>query len=221
MKRQNAKTRKRQDESRIAKTTVLAFWLFGILAFSGCIGGQPDPHIKQIQELEDKVAAQGRLLAQKEEQIKSQAETIRQLRTGVKDGSEQLVRVGKIELERLSGGYDDNSDGVPDGIVLYLRTLDTEGETMKAAGSARVRLYDLSLPEGQQLLLNVSYTPQQLKELWFGRFMTAHYTFKCPFDEKFKRPTSGNVTAVVNFTELLTGRGFDTQQVLSISKSPE
>jgi hypothetical protein len=224
MKLRNSETQNLKNcvASVLCQFSLFAFLCFDVFAFlPGCIGGTPDAHIKQIQELQDKVADQGRQLAAKDGQIKSQSDTIQQLRGGGgKLDTDSLVHVGKIELEGLSGGYDDNSDGVDDGIVLYLRVLDTEGEVIKSAGSASIRLLDLSKPEGQQSLLAASFTPEQLKTLWFGRFMTAHYTIKFPFDEKFKRLTGDTLTAVVTFSELLTGRSFDTQQVLNLKKSP-
>lgn len=200
---------------------VLAFFLLGALLFeTGCQPpGRVDPSIKQIQELQDKVADQGRIIAQKDEALKAQAQTIRELQAGGKGPSNQLVAADKIVLEGLSGGYDDNSDGKEEGVVLYLQVLDADGETIKSSGSASVKLYDLSRPEGQQLLLSTNFAPEQLKPLWYGRFMTAHYTLKFPYNDKFQPPSGGKLTAVVNFVELLTGRSFDIQQLISVKSS--
>lgn len=194
--------------------------LAGAIAFGlaltgfGCIT-RPDTHIAQIQELEDKLAAQGRSLAEKDATLAEQASEIQRLR-GMDDRAryDRLVRVDRIDLDRLSGAYDDNHDGAPDGIVLYLRLYDAENDILKAAGSLRVSLYDLSLTEGQQSLARVDYSADELKPLWFGRFMTSHYTVRLPFGSQCRKPAGQTITAVVVFTDLLTGRSFEVQKAL-------
>ncbi|RIK66730.1 MAG: hypothetical protein DCC66_12840 [Planctomycetota bacterium] len=194
--------------------------LAGAIAFGLALAGfgcdtRTDAHITQIQELEDKLAAQGRSLAEKDAALAQQAAEIQRLR-GMDDRArfDRLVRVDRIDLDRLSGAYDENNDGVPDGIVLYLRLYDAENDVLKAAGSLRVALYDLSLPDGQQALIRMDYSADELKPLWFGRFMTSHYTLRLPFGPAFRRPAGQTVTAVVVFTDLLTGRSFETQRAL-------
>ncbi|QDV91368.1 hypothetical protein RAS2_24640 [Phycisphaerae bacterium RAS2] len=198
---------------RIHLTGAIAFGL--MLAGLGC-NTRPDAHIAQIQELEDKVAAQGRSLAEKDATLAQQAAEIQRLR-GMDDRAryDRLVRVDRIDLDRLSGMYDDNRDGVPDGIVLYVRLYDADNDVLKAAGSVRVSLYDLSLPDGQQSLARLDYSAEELKPLWFGRFMTSHYTLRLPFGPNCRKPSGQSVTAVVVFTDLLTGRSFEVQKALS------
>lgn len=198
---------------RIHLTGAIALGL--MLACLGC-NTRPDAHIAQIQELEDKVAAQGRSLAEKDATLAQQAAEIQRLR-GMDDRAryDRLVRVDRIDLDRLSGMYDDNRDGVPDGIVLYVRLYDADNDVLKAAGSVRVSLYDLSLPDGQQSLARFDYSAEELKPLWFGRFMTSHYTLRLPFGPNCRKPSGQSVTAVVVFTDLLTGRSFEVQKALS------
>ncbi len=189
---------------------------FGLAFF--CLGcnTRPDAHIAQIQELEDKLAAQGRSLAEKDATLAQQAAEIQRLR-GMDDRAryDRLVRVDRIDLDRLSGTYDDNRDGVPDGIVLYVRLFDADNDVLKAAGSVRVSLYDLSLPDGQQSLARLDYSAEELKPLWFGRFMTSHYTLRLPFGPNCRKPSGQSVTAVVVFTDLLSGRSFEAQKAFS------
>lgn len=210
--------------SRCAPAPRLACARSGRVAGAACLlaglvigcNTRPDARITRIQELEDKLAAQGRSLAEKDATLAQQAAEIQRLH-GMDDRArfDRLVRVDRIDLDRLSGAYDENNDGAPDGIVLYLRLYDAENDVLKAAGSVRVALYDLSLPEGQQSLARVDYSAEELKQLWFGRFMTSHYTLRLPFGSQCRRPTGQSVTAVVLFTDLLTGRAFEIQKVLS------
>jgi hypothetical protein len=189
-------------------------------AVAGCFNAPSDPRITQIQQLEDKVQSQGRLLSQKDDQLAEQSRMVQQLR-GLKDDRklDSLVRVAKIELDRLSGTYDDNRDGTPDGIVLYLRMYDDEADVIKAAGSARVRLMDLAKPDGQQTLGTHDFDAKTMRGLWYGKLMTSHYTIRIPWAKMSGPPQHPKVTVLVSFTESLSGRSFELQQVLDVAPS--
>jgi len=184
----------------------------------GCEQGRSDPHIAQIQSLEDRLAEQGRLLSQQNARISAQARLIEELR-GLEPPQRfaQLVRVRGIELERLSGGYDENRDGVPDGVVLYLRLLDADGDVIKAAGSARARLLDLSQSGDAQQVAAAEWNASQMRELWYGKLLTSHYTLRLPLGVGAATLAQRPLTAIVDFTDLLTGESFSTQKVVTLS----
>lgn len=175
-----------------------------------------DPHIAQIQSLEDKSREQARQIAAKDAELENQQKVIQELR-GLEGPRrlENLVRVGSIQIERLSGGYDDDGDGTHEGFVVYLRMQDQDGDVIKAAGSARVQLFDLS-PEGAgQIVGQAQLEPDALRQSWYGKLMTSHYTIKVPWTDG-KHPGNKSITAVVNFTELLTGRTFEAQHAAAV-----
>jgi hypothetical protein len=187
-----------------------------VLLSAGCDPpGRPDPRIAQIQELEDRLADHARTIAQRDRELATQAEMIRTLRgLQPEERLDQLVRVARIELASLSGGYDDDRDGADEGVVLYLRTLDADGDVIKAAGSARVRLLDLSHPDGGRTVAAREWTSQELRGAWYGRLMTAHYTLRIPWAGGARNPPAGEITAVAEFTDLLTGQSFRLQHVV-------
>lgn len=189
------------------------------LAAAGCLDStRPDPHIAQIQKLEDKVAEQGRLVAQQDAQIASQARLIQDLRAaGDKGRFAQLVRVERIELERLSGGYDDDRDGTPEGVVLYLQLFDTEGDVIKAAGSARARVIDLSGGGPGRVVVSGEWPVDQMRECWFGKLLTSHYTLKLPLGPSASALGDKPLTAVVEFTDLLSGVTLTTQRAFQLA----
>jgi hypothetical protein len=129
---------------------------------------------------------------------------------------EQLTRVDRIDLDRQTGGYDDNSDRYDDGVAVFLRPLDAKGHTIKAAGSLRVKLFQLDGDE-PKILGQCQYTSDELGKKWVGRFWTNHYSVRCPFKTQ---PTSANITAQVEFTELLTGKPFVSQKLIEIKLLP-
>jgi hypothetical protein len=187
-------------------------------AVTGCNPPGPDRRITRVQQLEDKVQQQGRLLVQKDEQIAAQAERIQQLQglTGQR-AIENLVHVASIEIDRLSGGHDDDRDSVDEGVVVYLRLLDRDGDAIKVAGSARVRLLDLAKAEGSQVVGEQSWDPTALAKVWYGRLLTYHYTLKVPWAGGAKRADHKSITVLVEFTDLLSGQVFTAQKVVEVN----
>lgn len=188
------------------------------IGLAGCLPGQgADPHITQIQELEDKVQAQDRQLVQQRGQIAEQAREIQTLQ-GLGDEARlaRLVHVDKITLESLSGGYDDDRNGIDEGAVAYLRLLDHDGDVIKAAGSAVMEVYDLAAAESERQVAYLELGPDELAATWFGRFMTSHYTLKAPW-KSGNGPAHKTLTIVVRFTELLTGKAFEAQLTAQVN----
>jgi hypothetical protein len=194
----------------------LCFPLF--LAAAGCNPPGADPRVTQIQQLQDKNNELARSVAQKDERLSAQNQRIQELQgLSGERAIENLVHVDKIEIDRLSGGYDDNRDGVDDGVAVYLRLLDRDGDAVKASGGARVRLLDLARPDGSQLVGELSLDAAALRPLWYGRMLTYHYTIKVPWAGEAKRPEHKSITVVVDFTELLSGKTFTAQKVVDVS----
>ena len=190
----------------------LAIWVCGCQPQIGS-----ESKVTEIQELQDQLASKRRAAEEKDYELRTQAQVIQELRGLKKEGGlEALVHVDHIELAKLSGGYDDNSDGMDDGVVIYLRLIDADGDAIKATGACRVRLLDLSQSDGGTLLAAVELDPTALRPMWFGKFMTYHYSIRIPWSQATARPKGDSITAVVNFTELLSGNNFEVQQVLKV-----
>jgi hypothetical protein len=64
-----------------------------------------------------------------------------------------------------------------------------------------------------------TFTPEELRPLWYGRFMTQHYTLRVPWQSEFKTHPPSKVTALVRFTDLLTGQSFDAEQSIDLAIS--
>lgn len=184
----------------------------------GCLPPEPaDPRITRIQELEDRVEMQGRELAAKDRLLAELSRRIQTLSNLNEDQRrDHLVQVASIEVERLSGGYDDDADGVDDGVVVYLRLRDADGDTIKQGGLAQVELYDLSAPQGRKQVGGSDVPAEALSKLWYGKLMTSHYTIHVPWTTG-SPPAGRLITVVVRFTDLLTGRVFEAQRVVEIA----
>lgn len=197
-----------------------AVWIGNFLFIGGlaaCDAPKADTRTTQVQQLEDKLAEEQRRRVQQEQQLAEQAAMIQKLQgMDASHRLDMLVRVARIEIERLSGGYDDDRDGTDDGVVVYLRLFDRGGDAIKAAGSASVRLYDLSQPDRPRIVGNGQWTAEQMQALWYGSLMTSHYNLRTPWSAAAKSPPAPSITVAVQFTELLSGQTFDAQRVVEI-----
>ena len=175
--------------------------LFISAATGGCndnkVSLEDTSRLTRIQELEDQLAEKTRLLARRDGQLREQAKVVQQLRRldGAR-GLDALIHVDRIEIERFSGGFDDNGDGIDEGVRVHIRLFDQHGETMRATGSVQVTLLDVANPVGQRDLGRMELTPRQLNALWFGRFLTKHYTVKIPWHAGVSSPQQARKSVV-------------------------
>jgi len=193
--------------------------LIGMVWVAGCGPETPPGAVTEIQRLRDQVISLNQRLVSREEQIRDQARRIQELQNLSGERTlDRLVHVQRVEIDRLSGGYDDDRDGVDDGVVVYLRLLDAEqgGDPIKAAGSVGVRLLDLARPPESQLVGEAHLSPEQLRSMWYGRFLTSHYSIKVPWPDEQTRPSQKIVTVLVHYTDLLTGKSFQVQGAVEV-----
>jgi hypothetical protein len=170
---------------------------------------------KTLQQTQDENSRLTRQLATANQTIQNQSRQIETLGGFGAGRMAELIHVQSLQLERLTGGYDDNHDGYEDGIVAYLQPLDQHGHIIEAAGTARVRLFELQ--KDPKLIGEIKLTVSELEKSWAGRLWTQHYTIRCPFT---KKPTSPNITLQVEFTELLTGKSFVAEKLVTVKIPP-
>ncbi len=130
---------------------------------------------------------------------------------------DDLFVVDRIELVSRTGGADFDGQPGDDGVVVYVRPLDRAGDVLKAAGQITVQLIDLTDPGRPRSLATYVYNdPDQLAELWYGGFLTDHYTLRCEFPPQVE--PSRDVTVRVTFLEFLTGREFTASQQVTLDR---
>jgi hypothetical protein len=132
---------------------------------------------------------------------------------------EELEVPVRIDLERLSGGYNDDGQPGDDGIVLYIQPIDRNGDVIKAAGSIKVTLLDLANSPDQYIIDECQFDVKKTRELWYGQLWTHHYTVHCPW-QPGRPPRHDEITARVEFQDLLTGKTLTAQGVYKIQIPP-
>lgn len=189
----------------------------------GCADTVPTQQFLQVQRESQAAKEQ---VSRLESQLSDEQKTTRNLQEQVanvrgmdKDIIGQLILPVRIELARQSGGYD--TDGKPgdDGIVLYVQPVDKDGSVIKAAGSFKVTLLDLSKPTEPVVVSSYEFDVPTTRGLWYGRFMTNHFTIRCPWPPSGP-PASDEITARVEFTDLITGRVMTAQERYQFKRAP-
>ncbi len=187
----------------------------GIIAGCADKGDKIIAYENQITKLKRENEKLTRQLVEAQQRIITQEKQIENLRAFGRNQLKDMIKLERITLERLTGGYDKNNDGYTDGIVVYLQPIDTDGDVVKVAGGVKVQLF--SLGDKPKLLGEIKLSPNELRKKWIGRLWTNHYTIRCPFKVA---PDSPEVTVRVEFTELLTGRSFVAQKRVKIKIRP-
>jgi hypothetical protein len=129
---------------------------------------------------------------------------------------ELVTHATAVELGDSTGAYNaDATSKVPNSVKVYLLPKDTEDSVVKAAGTLQIKLFDLNAPNGQNLIGQVDFAPEQMAKNWYSGFMsmTYHYSFVCPWK---RPPTKGEVHIRVEFTDYLTGKHLTAEKTINV-----
>lgn len=145
----------------------------------------------------------------------------RQLAVARSISEEDLKRVfypEQIVIDSLTGGYD--SDGRPgdDGVTVYLRPVDHEGDVVKVPGDITIQLYDLAAAPNRNFIGEYKVGVDKCRELWHGKFLTNHYTIKCGWPKA--PPEHPEITVRVTFVDYLTKRVLSAQSTCTVKLPP-
>jgi hypothetical protein len=204
------------------RPVTLLTWLAALIpVIAGCNGTNVNHEkilAQKVDALTDENAKLSRQLAERDGAIESlqvQVDNLIDLGPGRLD---HLFTVDRIELVRLTGGADYDGKPGDDGITVYLRPVDAQGDALKAAGEIRIQLLDLTDPgQPRALGLYVINDPGQLRAAWHSGLLTDHYTIKCPWRPGAGPPANREVTIRATFLDWLSGREFTAQKVVHVS----
>jgi hypothetical protein len=188
----------------------LCFLLPGVMvALLGACSGNRGEVVRTMQERDALQAERDRLLREVEGQrlvvqrLTAQNETL--ARFG-KSRPVDLFAPLKIEILSRSGGADYDGKPGEDGVTVYVRPVDADGDAVKAPGELRIELTDGSTPGRQTPIGLYEFRDSaELRPMWYSRFGTQHYTARCPFPPG-RRPSEGaRIVISVHFVDYLSG----------------
>ena len=119
----------------------------------------------------------------------------------------------KLEIASLSGGADDDGKPGDDGINVYLRPKDADGDVVKVPGRMKVQLIDNSNLAAPRLIGVYAFDNlDEVRRTWHGKFGTQHFTLKCPFPGGVALPASRTLVVSAEFVDFLSGATLTASQ---------
>ena len=197
-------------------------WLVGLpslllLVTPACVSpGERARLIKDNEQLRRETEGLERMVAQRDGTIAQLHRQIRDLQGFGPDRPVDLFAPVTIEVASRSGGADYDGKPGDDGVTVYLRLRDADGDIVKAPGWITVQLLD-NRNLGSPRLIGVYRFDDvgQLRKAWYGKFGTQHYSLKCPFPPQVAPPRTVDVK--IEFVDWLTGRTLTANQEVAVS----
>jgi hypothetical protein len=174
-----------------------------------------------VQDLQARIGSMEQTLAQRDNEIAALNTSIaalnRRLAVARAIAPEDLKRVyypEKLVIDRLSGGDDYDDQPGDDGVTVYLKPVDRDGDVIKVAGDIRIQLYDLAASPGRELIGEYAVPIDQVGKLWNGKLVAGHYTIRCPWPQG--PPQNPEVTIRATFVDYFTQRVVSAQHVVTV-----
>ncbi|MBT3200695.1 MAG: hypothetical protein HN350_12355 [Phycisphaerales bacterium] len=207
----------------IRRTLIVISAVIVAAGLTGCDGMNMNPFAKgdQVKQLTaDLEAARGEAETAKKDaadakkKLAAQQKRIDTLMALGPDRLKKLHYPTKLTLGQYTGGADLDAQPGDDGIKVYLRPIDANGDTIKSAGSVAIQMYDLALAPTKTLIGEYKWNTEQTAKSFTGGFMAYHYTFVCPW--KPTPPANSEITIRVEFTDYLTGKTLTVQKLCKV-----
>jgi hypothetical protein len=185
-----------------------------LLAAPGCQSETKFDLQRKLTRLEEQLAKKDNQIAAQQVTIRECYQHLNEARQFTEEDLKKIYYPEKIEIASLSGG--DDYDGQPgdDGVTVYLRPIDRDGDAVKVAGDIRIELYDLANPPEANRIGVYEVSVDQARQLWYGKLATYHYTIRCPWQHG--PPRHDEITIRVTFVDYLTQRVITAQTVCTV-----
>lgn len=189
--------------------------LIGLLlsTIGGCHNPSNIEAQREISQLKEEVRRRDNELAAQLAQITELQKQLMQARAFKPEDLEKLFYPEKIAFGTLTGGENYDSKPGDDGVTVYIRPLDRDGDVIKVAGDIRVELFDLS-KSSDNLIGRYDIPVDTVRKLWYGKLSTYHYTVKCPW--LHGPPQNPEITVRATFRDYLTQRVLTAQTVVNV-----
>lgn len=163
------------------------------------------------REQRDQITQLERALADRDAKIATLNRRIEALTGFAPDRPADLFAPVEIAFAPLTGGADYDKKAGDDGINVYLRLIDADGDAVKAPGRITIQLLDNSdLSQPRRVGLYQFADARSLSQAWYGKFGTGHYTLKCPFPPNVRLPESRRLLVSAEFVDYRTGHTLTT-----------
>lgn len=197
----------------LGRLLVVASLLFVV----GCISPGERARLVQAKESlrRDKQRLE-RMVAERNATIASLHQQVGHLQAFGPDRPADLFAPDKLEIVSRSRGADYDDRPGDDGVTVYLRLRDADGDVVKAPGAIAIQLLDNTSLDAPTLIGLYRFDDEAaLRRSWYGKFGTGHYTLKCPFPPGHVPPRRIDVKA--EFVDFLTGKTLTAVKEVNVS----
>lgn len=196
------------------KRWILIAAMMGALA--GCQTSVDESLWSQIETLSEKkteLSLQVERLQQENETLTEQVQTLSAIDKDTRLA--WLPAVQQIRIGRYSGLYNkEDQQQAPDSLIVYVEPIDAAQDTVKAAGSVQVELWNLTAVPEKAKLATWEVGAEELKSLWGRGLLGAYYRLTFPVQEVLKGDEK-ELTLAVRFTDYLNGKTLTAQKVIT------
>jgi len=174
--------------------------------------------VKENQSLREEKTRLERGACERDATIEWLQKQIENLKGFAPDRPADAFAAVKLEIASLSGGasYDDKPGD--DGITVYLRPLDADGDVVKVPGRITIQLLDNSALGSPRVVGVCDFNDiKELRKLWYGKLGSQHYSLRCPFPAEAVLPESRKLLVSAAFVDFLTGKTLTANREVSFA----
>jgi hypothetical protein len=204
---------------RQACRAVSGIVLFAALLAAGCQSPTEVSLRHEVASLRDTIKQRDNQLVAQKATIDELGDQLRVARSISEDDLKKIFYPEQLVIDKLSGGADYDGQPGDDGVTVYLKPVDKEGDVIKVAGDIRIQLFDLAAPPARNLIGEYFIPVDQVGKLWHGKLLTDHYTIKCPWPKG--PPEHNEITIRATFVDYLTKRVVSAQAVCHVKLPPD
>jgi hypothetical protein len=199
----------------------VVFTLLGLFALTaaGCENTTVVDLRREINGLNETVKGKDNQLVAQQATIGELHKQLDVARSINEDDLKRVFYPEKLEIDKLTAGADYDGKPGDDGVTVYLRPIDHDGDVLKIAGDVRIQLYDLANPPGKNFVGEYFVPVDQVGKLWHGKLWTNHYTIKCPWPKG--PPQHAEITVRATFVDYLTKRVVSAQAACQVKLPPD
>jgi len=189
-----------------------------LLPAAGCVDQEVLKLRRENTMLKEAVEAKDHKLAAQQAAIQELHKRLAEATAITEEDLKKIFYPERLVIDTLSGGYNDDGQPGDDGVVVYLKPVDRDGDTLKVVGDIRIELYDLASPPGENRIGVYEVRADDVHQLWYGKFLTYHYTVKCPWQSG--PPRHRELTIRAMFVDYLTQRVITAQTTCNVNLAP-
>ena len=195
--------------------TIIRLGTILLLFISGCQNNENKQALEQLDVLKQqnsKLTEQIADLQKQKEQLENRIIVLAALPD--KTLPEKIYNLKQIRIAGYTNLYDKNKDGKIDTLLVYVQPVDDQGDSIKAAGSLEIQLWDLNKTPDKSLLGEWKIPAETIKKSWVTSFVSAHYRLTFDITGKILKYDEP-LTVTITFTDYLTGKIFKEQKAIT------